>query len=198
MTAEFEKVLDYKVDYEEFVAKLRDYITIPLKISLLGFGGVGKTTFATLLSGGTPPIKYEPTVTFGLFKLKGIRFGTYQVVIWDLAGQEIFHKLWSLYLRDSRVVFLITDSTVGNVLESKKLVEFIRRERLDVKMRAIANKQDLVGAMSPKLVERILGIKAEGMVAIDVRNRQKAIDLIRKALEDLDEDEDTDYEVDLE
>ena len=105
------------------------------------------------------------------------------VVLWDLAGPSRFKQLWKLYLKDSRVIFLITDSTLENVLDSKDILQFIRNEKLTDKVQCIANKQDLPGALTPALVQRILGIRTEGMVAIDKTNRTKALDIIHGALE---------------
>ncbi len=179
----FRSVLSYDVNLDEFVTRLEDLIVIPLKISIIGFPGVGKTTFTTLLSGGRPPIKYQPTVASRVENLEGVRIGTYQVVAWDFGGHERFERLWTLYFRGTRIVVIVTNSILDNVLESKaKLLDFIYEQGLPVQILALANKQDLEGALSPYLVQRILGVTTYGMVSVDIRNRSKALDIIRMAL----------------
>lgn len=185
VTEDFRQVIGYKVDFDEFMAELENSITIPLKVSILGFPEVGKTTFTTLLSGGVPPTKYHPTVGPHIVTLEGIRIGTYQVVAWDFAGHERFERLWVLYFRGSRIVFVVTDSTLENVLRTKaKLLDFIYQQELPVKVLALANKQDVDGALPPHLVQRILGVKTYGMVAINPENREKGLDIIWSALEE--------------
>ncbi len=182
VTYEFRRVISYEVEYEVFMDKVDDYVTTTLKVSIIGYGGVGKTTLVTLLNGGVPPTSYVPTIAIDIQKIEGARIGTYEVSTWDFAGQDRFRKLWELYFRGSRIILLVTDSTLENVLNSKDIIDLIRRKDIAAQLLAIANKQDLPGALSPQLVQRILGIKAYGMVAIDPNNREKALDIIKEAL----------------
>jgi small GTP-binding protein len=182
VTYEFRRVISYEVEYEDFMDKVEDYVTTTLKVSIIGYGGVGKTTLVTLLNGGVPPTSYVPTIAIDIQKIEGARIGTYEISTWDFAGQDRFRKLWELYFRGSRIILLVTDSTLENVLNSKDIIDLIRRKDIAAQLLAIANKQDLPGALSPQLVQRILGIKAYGMVAIDPNNREKALDIIKEAL----------------
>ncbi|MDO8123831.1 MAG: ADP-ribosylation factor-like protein [Candidatus Hermodarchaeota archaeon] len=182
VTYEFRRVISYEVEYEDFMAKVDDYVVTTLKVSIIGYGGVGKTTLVTLLNGGVPPTSYVPTIAIDIQKIEGARIGTYEISTWDFAGQDRFRKLWELYFRGSRIILLVTDSTLENVLNSKDIIDLIRRKDIAAELLAIANKQDLPGALSPQLVQRILGIKAYGMVAIDPNNREKALDIINEAL----------------
>ncbi len=182
VTYEFRRVISYEVEYEDFMEKVDDYVTTTLKVSIIGYGGVGKTTLVTLLNGGVPPTSYVPTIAIDIQKIEGARIGTYEVSTWDFAGQDRFRKLWELYFRGSRIILLVTDSTLENVLNSKDIIDLIRRKDIAAQLLAIANKQDLHGALSPQLVQRILGIKAYGMVAIDPNNREKALEIIKEAL----------------
>jgi small GTP-binding protein len=182
VTYEFRRVISYEVEYETFMDKVDDYVTTTLKVSIIGYGGVGKTTLVTLLNGGVPPTSYVPTIAIDIQKIEGARIGTYEIATWDFAGQDRFRKLWELYFRGSRIILLVTDSTLENVLNSKDIIDLIRRKDIAAQLLAIANKQDLPGALSPQLVQRILGIKAYGMVAIDPNNQQKALAIIKEAL----------------
>jgi small GTP-binding protein len=183
VTFEFRRVISYEEEFEAFMMKLDKYVTTKLKVSLLGYGGVGKTTILRLLNGGSIPQTYIPTIGIDIQKVEGARIGTYELLVWDFAGQERFRKLWKMLFSRSRIVFLVTDSTLENVLQSKDILEFLRNQGLTSEVVVIANKQDLTGALKPSLVQRLFGVKAFGLTAIDPNDREKALDIIRLSLE---------------
>ncbi|MHA1505790.1 MAG: ADP-ribosylation factor-like protein [Candidatus Asgardarchaeia archaeon] len=168
-TREIEKIVD-------------KYVITKLKVSLVGEGGVGKTTLLRLIKGENPIRKYIPTVAVGIEEVEAMRYGTYSIVVWDFAGQEIFRKLWNLYVRGSDIIFLVCDSTLPGVISAREILKFIKGRSSNVKIWAIANKQDLPNALSPRLIEKILGVRTFGMVAIDPKNRERVIHLIRSAI----------------
>ncbi|MFX1509636.1 MAG: ADP-ribosylation factor-like protein [Promethearchaeota archaeon] len=180
---EFRRVISYEEEFDAFMKKLDRYVTTKLKISLLGYGGVGKTTMLHLLNGGTIPQTYIPTIGIDIQKVEGARIGTYELLVWDFAGQERFRKLWKMLFSRSRIVFLVTDSTLENVIQSKDILDFLKEQGLTSEVVVIANKQDLTGALKPSLVQRLLGVKAFGLTAIDPNDREKALDIIRLSLE---------------
>ena len=155
-----------------------------VKITLIGAPAVGKTTMLKLLSEDPIDRLYLPT--HGL-DLKTVRFDDYYLRIWDLAGQSSYLRTYSKdYLLGSDIIFIVTDSTPRNVLNSRELINyachFIGKECPII---AIANKQDLAksdGRMDAKRVEDILHVKTYGLTAINPSDRIKLIKIIKKEL----------------
>ena len=104
------------------------------------------------------------------------------IVLWDLAGQSRFSILWAKMIANAQVVIIVTDSTLENVLRSKKLVTLVKDEVPDAKVIGIANKQDLPTALTPERVGQILSIPTYELVAIDISYRDRLIQIIRRAI----------------
>ena len=155
-----------------------------VKVAFIGSPAVGKTTMLRLLSKNMVNRFYFPTHGFDL---KTIKLDDYNVSVWDFGGQGQYLKTYSRdYLIGSDILFVVTDSTPRNVLNSRELIKFathfIDRECPII---AIANKQDLAknsGIMSPTRVEQILNIKTYGLAAINPNERIKLLDIMRKEL----------------
>ncbi len=155
-----------------------------VKITLIGAPAVGKTTMLKLLSEQTIDRLYFPT--HGL-DLKTVKFEDYFLRVWDLAGQTSYLRTYSRdYLLGSDIIFVVTDSTPRNVLNSRDLINyachFVGRECPII---CIANKQDLVktdGRMDYKRVEDILHVKTYGLTAINSSERMKLMNIIKKEL----------------
>jgi small GTP-binding protein len=158
--------------FQGFGNELDAVVVTMLKICLLGQGGVGKSTMLKLLTTASIPGTYNPTIAVDIEKLQGVRFGPYEITVWDFAGQDRFRSLWNYYLRNADIVLLVTDSTLKNVLETRDILEMVRKNAPSAIVWAIANKQDLPGALNAKLVQRILGVRAYSLVAIDPRFRE--------------------------
>ncbi len=168
--------------FQGFAKELDNVIVTMLKICLLGQGGVGKSTMLKLLTADSIPGEYYPTIAVDIETLQGVRFGPYELAVWDFAGQDRFRSLWNYYLRNADAVLLVTDSTLKNVLETRDILEIVRKNAPSSIAWAIANKQDLPGALAPKLVQRILGVQAYGLVAIDPRYREVLYKIILGAV----------------
>ena len=153
---------------------------IRTKISLIGFSGVGKTTITKLISAEEIPDTHIPTITG---KVSTIKIGKLVFHLWDFAGQEQFSYLWSDFIFGSDAVLLITDSSIENVEKSRYFVELIKDQTPNAYSAAIANKQDLENALSIEKIEKILGIKAYSMIAIESNNRDKMIQIVADILE---------------
>jgi len=101
---------------------LGDLVFTHFKVSFVGLGGVGKSTLLRLLFGKEPaPGGYVPTINVAVDSSETIQFGTFLVTIWDFAGQAVFHDLWGFYFTGTDVIFLVTDSSFRNVMQTKTL-----------------------------------------------------------------------------
>jgi len=107
-----------------------------------------------------------------------IQFGTFLVTIWDFAGQAVFQDLWSFYFSGTDVIFLVTDSSFRNVMQTKSLLRTIRKEAPAVPLFIIANKQDLPESMKAEKIKRLLGAPTFDMVATDKTRREEFIRLM--------------------
>ena len=148
--------------------------TTKSKICIVGEGGVGKSSLLSLLQGKEVLKERDPTI--GLEVDESVLNGR-KCSIWDLAGQERFKFMWQDFLRGAGLTVLVCDSTRDNVEQTKRIYDRFERT-LGTKIIAIANKQDLPGALSAREVQKKLGgLKTYGMSAIrpELRERMKEI-----------------------
>jgi len=164
-----------------FNDKVDEIAVTMVKVAILGFAGVGKTTTLHLLRGETLPLVHDPTIGVSIKKLPE-EISNANIVLWDLAGQSRFSILWAKMIANAQVVIIVTDSTLENVLRSKKLVSLVKDEVPDAKVIGIANKQDLPTALTPERVGQILSIPTYELVAIDISYRDRLIQIIRRAI----------------
>ncbi|MHA1614360.1 MAG: ADP-ribosylation factor-like protein [Candidatus Thorarchaeota archaeon] len=164
-----------------FDDKVDEIAVTMVKVAILGFAGVGKTTTLHLLRGETIPLVHDPTIGVSIKKLPD-EISNANIVLWDLAGQSRFSILWAKMIANAQVVIIVTDSTLENVLRSKKLVTLVKDEVPDAKVIGIANKQDLPTALTPERVGQILSIPTYELVAIDISYRDRLIQIIRRAI----------------
>ncbi|MFX1258341.1 MAG: ADP-ribosylation factor-like protein [Promethearchaeota archaeon] len=156
------------------------YRNLKPKISLVGFGGVGKTTTVKLIKKEEIPVEHIPTRSG---EVSTIKIGKLYFQLWDFAGQEQFSYLWNSFIKGSDAVLIITDSSLENVEKSNFFVELIKEEAPHARSVVIGNKQDLPEALSTEKIEQILGLKTYSMIAIDPANRDKIIHIIINLLE---------------
>jgi small GTP-binding protein len=158
---------------------LGELIFTRFKVSFVGSGGVGKSTLLRLLFGKEPaPGGYVPTINVAVDSSETIQFGTFLVTVWDFAGQAVFQDLWSFYFSGTDVIFLITDSSFRNVMQTKSLLRNIRKEAPAVPLFIMANKQDLPESMKAEKIKRLLGAPTFAMVATDKSRREEFIRLM--------------------
>lgn len=172
-------------EFTEFIDKI---ILGPIKISIIGYGGVGKTTLLRLIVGKEVNLEYIPTITADIASTNDL--GKREVVLWDFAGQIQFTDLWNGLLRGTRIVILVTDSSYANVQESKKiLTNLIEKYYKNTLTIAIANKQDLSGRLSPKFVEKILNVPTYGMISTNTDYRIIIMEILRKCVNEINKND---------
>ena len=145
-------------------------------ISIVGESGVGKTSLLSLLMGREPPEEHIPTIALNTELIENIRFANYEIMILDFAGQETSRKLWDF--RTTDMVFLLTDSTLKNIISSKGIMATIQKEFPDLPIIIFANKQDLPNALDPSAISKVMGVNARSMVAVDLAYRNNLLSAI--------------------
>ena len=174
-----------------FEGELDDIILGEIKISIIGTGGVGKTTLLHLICGKDINLEYQPTINVDITDYDGTEIGIDRsIVLWDFAGQSNYRKLWPRLLDSTNIALLVLDSSVENVKLSKDIIrDILDKHYKDKLVIGIANKQDLPNRLTPKFIERILSeivrdppIKVHGMIAINSDYRKMIHAILRDAI----------------
>ncbi|TFF87179.1 MAG: GTP-binding protein [Promethearchaeota archaeon] len=151
------------------------------KVSFIGTSGVGKTTLIKMLTNNVIPTEHQPTIALDF---QNINFKDLQISMWELGGQEQFQFMWDDFIKGSSLICVVSDSTEKNVLETKKIISKYNNKRNQ--MIAIANKQDNKNkTLSPKEIQKSLGIETIGMVAIEKSNRRILLNLLEEKMRSL-------------
>jgi Ras-related protein Rab-6A len=137
--------LKRKMEFYQGTSHSPNYV---YKLSVIGDGGVGKTSMAQRYVHGIFEADYRATIGTFISK-KECKFEelntSVKFMIWDLAGQNQFERLWPDYLTDSRAGIIVFDITNRESFEHvKKWHEIITKVALrHIVMILIGNKVDL-------------------------------------------------------
>ncbi|MHA1589817.1 MAG: ADP-ribosylation factor-like protein [Candidatus Njordarchaeales archaeon] len=163
---------------DRFLDELEKLIgKIPVKITFVGSGGVGKTTMVRLLARGIITEEYTPTI-FADVEHIDVLIPPFTISLFTVAGQERYRKTWDIVSEATDIVVLVLDSTKSNLKETREVIyPRIRQLAPYARYVAIANKQDLPEALPPAIIEEEIGLPTYGMIAIreDARERLSMI-----------------------
>ncbi|MFX0097787.1 MAG: ADP-ribosylation factor-like protein [Candidatus Hodarchaeota archaeon] len=168
--------------FKSFEAAVDDIVKDLVKVSVIGFGGVGKTTILKLILKEEVPVQHIPTIAVDIKDLNGIKSNA-KVVMWDFAGQQRFESLWDVMIKGSDIIIVVTDSSMLNIIKTRKrIMAMIREHNPRAKIVAVANKQDLPNSIKPKVISDLLGVPVYGIVAIDPSNRNLLLGILSNTI----------------
>lgn len=138
-----------------------------VRILILGLDNAGKTTILYRLQ-VDEVVQTIPTIGFNV---ETVQYKNIKFQVWDLGGQTSIRPYWRCYYPNTNAVIYVVDSAdpdrIGDSKEELRLM--LEEEELKgVTLLALANKQDLPGALSAAEV-------SEGLGLTTIRNRQWAI-----------------------
>lgn len=119
----------------------------PIKIILLGNAGVGKTSIISRYDQNTFEENYKSTFS-SHYIIKKLKVNKQTVIlnVWDTAGQEKYHSLNKIFLKNSKIVILVYDVTIKKSFQDLSIwYDFIQNDLNENVILGLAgNKVDLL------------------------------------------------------
>ncbi len=128
-----------------------------IKIVLIGKDNVGKSAIFNQVEGD---ISYSHSKRVMRSKQILLESSDPKVYLLDYIGTEEYSPQWPNLLRGIHIILIVVDSTVENVLSTKRLfLNLIRKAKPDALILGIANKQDQPNALEASLIKKMLDIE---------------------------------------
>ena len=130
---------------------------------MLGLDNAGKTTILRKLS-NEEITNVTPTAGFNI---KTILMSNFRLSVWDIGGQKAIRPYWKeFYDSTDALIYVINSADKKRVEETgEELSQLLEEDQMNgVPLLVLANKQDLVNALSAKDV-------AEGLDLFSIRDR---------------------------
>jgi ADP-ribosylation factor protein 6 len=130
--------------------------TKEMRILMLGLDAAGKTTILYKLKLSNQDVTTIPTVGFNVESVtyKNVKFN-----VWDVGGQDKIRPLWRHYYSGTQgLIFVVDSSDTARLEEARSELHKIinDREMKDALLLVFANKQDVVGHLSPEEITQQL------------------------------------------
>ena len=120
---------------------------IPIKIIMVGSINVGKTSLVTKYATGKNHTKKGSTKNASyVSKMKKVNGITFEIKLWDTAGQEKFKSLTKLFIKDAKIailVYSIDDEQSFNDLDDWLNLIKSANDGANIIYGIVANKSDL-------------------------------------------------------
>ena len=133
------------------------------RLLVLGLDNAGKTTILRKLS-NEEITNVTPTAGFNI---KTILMSNFRLSVWDIGGQKAIRPYWKQYYYSTDALIYVIDSADKKRVEEtgEELSQLLEEDQMNgVPLLVLANKQDLVNALSAKDV-------AEGLNLFSIRDR---------------------------
>ena len=128
-----------------------------IKIALIGKDNVGKSAIFNKLEG---EISYSHSKRVMRSKQILPESSDPKVYLLDYIGTEDYSPQWPKLLRGIHIILIVVDSTVENVLSTKRLfINLVKKAKPDALIMGIANKQDQPKALDATLIKKMLDLE---------------------------------------
>ncbi|GCB60530.1 ADP-ribosylation factor-like protein 14 [Scyliorhinus torazame] len=130
------------------------------RILMLGLDAAGKSTLLYKLKFGNTEFLTASTVGFNVEMLESSK--RVALTVWDVGGQHQMRQFWPYYFQDTDgLVFVVDSADQGRMEDSRREFErMLKSECLKgIPVVVMANKQDLIDAMSAEEITKRLHMK---------------------------------------
>jgi len=179
------KITEEQID--KFENRVEEAIKmLPVKCTLTGYGGVGKTTIVKLVAKGITVTKHIPTILADVEELAIEGIEPFKVTLFTVAGQPEYWRTWMLTTEGSDFVVLVTDSSPEDVERlQKEILPYLMQITPYSRFTLIANKQDLPDRLPASAIEELTGFPSYPLVAISPDAKERFIEILSSMIREL-------------